>query len=297
MGAEKPLVKINYPVVLVTKQVSDRHSFTMAKCNLCGQELGRITETHLWHKHKMHFSSFIRRFPDANIGPMPWKNGETKETNISLLRLSNTLRNQREWNFTKWQRKNRKQCAIYKELVKDKNLAELIGVILGDGNLNKHPATENLRITCNSNDKGYIKYIANLITKVFYKAPSVRKRNDENAVSIDLYQCKISDRLNLPCGNKIKNNVGVPAWVFFNEGYIVRCLKGLFETDGCFHEDKDNHTRVIEFKNNCTKLREDVYNALLRLGFSPQLGSNYVRLAKKKEVYRFKELIDFRNYS
>lgn len=269
----------------------------MVICNLCKQELGRITETHLWYKHKVHFSEFKRRFPEVNVGSMPWGKGQTKQNNISLLRLSNTLKTKKEWNFSKWQKERRGQQAIqYKELSKDETLAELIGVILGDGNLNKHPRTENLRITCNSNEKGYIKHIIDLITKVFLKIPSMRQRNDENAVSVNLYQCGISKRLGLPCGNKIRNDVGIPRWVFMKKNYILKCLKGLFETDGCFHEDKANYTRSIEFKNNCKRLRKDVYNSLLSFGFRPQFGQNYIRLAKKNEVYKFKEAIDFRNY-
>lgn len=269
----------------------------MVKCNLCNQKLGRITETHLWHKHKMHFPKFIRQFPEAHIGPMPWRS-ETKENNSSLSRLSNTLKAKKEWNFSKWQKERKRQGGIqYKELSKDENLAELIGIVLGDGNLYKHLRTENLRVICNSKDIVYIRHIANLITRIFHKNPSVIKRKNENATVVCLYQCKISERLHLPCGNKIKNNVGMPSWILFNESYMVKCLKGLFETDGCFHEDKDNYTRVIEFKNNCTRLRKGVYNSLLRLGFHPQLGVNYVRLARRSEVYRFKEQIDFRNYN
>lgn len=270
----------------------------MIKCNLCNQELGRITETRLWYKHKVHFHKFIRKFPDVNIGLMPWKRGETKATNPSLLKLSNTLRTKEKWNFSKRQKERKKQQRVqYKELSRNDNLAELIGIILGDGNLNKHPRTENLRITCNSKDEGYIKHIGDLITRVFNKSPSIRKRKDENAVSVDLYQCKISARLNLPCGNKIRNNIGIPRWIISNKNCMFKCLKGLFETDGCFHEDAENHTRSIEFKNNCTRLRKDAYNILLKLSFNPQLGYNYVRLAKRNEVYRFKELIDFRNYN
>lgn len=205
------------------------------------------------------------------------------------------MKAKKEWNFSEWQRSKR-PIIQYKELSKDENLAELIGIILGDGNLNKHPRTENLRITCNSKDEGYIKHIGILIKKVFYKSPSIRKWNNANAVSVDLYQCKISERLNLPCGDKIRNNVGIPSWILFNERYMLKCLKGLFETDGCFHEGKNNYTRIIEFKNNCNKLREDVYSSLIKLGFKPQFGQNYIRLAKGSDVYRFKEKIDFRNY-
>lgn len=270
----------------------------MVRCNLCNQRLGRITETHLWHKHRIHFSKFIRHFPNARIGSMPWSKGDTKDNNLSLLKLSNTLKKRKSWNFSTWQRKqNKKQAIRYKELSKDQNLAELIGVILGDGNLYKHSRTENLRVICNSKELNYIRHIVDLIIKVFRKAPSIIKRRNENATVVCLYQCKISKRLKLPCGNKIKNNIGIPRWVLSNKDYMWKCLKGLFETDGCFVEDKGNYTQIIEFKNNCERLKKDVYNILKRLYFNPQLGSNYIRLARKSEVYRFKELIDFRNYN
>ena len=246
----------------------------------------------------MHFSKFAQRFPEVNIGPLPWRKGETKETNPSLLKLSSTLKAKRVWNFSKWQKERRRFLINqYKELSRDINLAELIGIILGDGNLSRMPRTENLRIICNSKDTTYIRHISELIAKIFHKAPSIINRKSEHATVISLYQCRISNRLELPCGNKIKNNICMPSWVFLNNLYTSKCLKGLFETDGCFYEEKDNYTQVIEFKNYCIKLRHDVYNALLKLGFNPQLGSNYVRLAKKEEVRRFKELIDFKNYN
>ena len=184
----------------------------------------------------------------------------------------------------------------YKRLLRDSRLAELMGIILGDGNLYKHPRTENLRITCNASELGYIRHIAKLIDCVFSKTPSVIKRNDENAVTINLYQGNICKRLGLPDGNKIINDVGVPAWVITNRKYQIKCLKGLFETDGCFQKDESNYAQYIEFKNNCKRLKSDAYKMLSGLGLNPQRGSNYVRLARKEEVNRFIKLIAFRKY-
>ena len=184
----------------------------------------------------------------------------------------------------------------YLRLIKDRNLAELIGIILGDGNLYKHLRTENLRITVNSRDKYYIYHIVNLIESVFKKRPSVAKRKGKQAVSINLYQNQISKRLGIPAGDKIRNNVSIPSWIISNKKYIIRCLKGLFETDGCFQEDTANYAQYIEFKNNCGMLLKDTYALVSRLGFHPQYGSNYIRLAKRDEVYRFKDLIEFRHY-
>jgi hypothetical protein len=184
----------------------------------------------------------------------------------------------------------------YKKLDRNKKLAELIGITLGDGNIYKHPRTQNLRITCNSGDSRYILHICRLIKEVFGKKPSVAKRKHKRAVSINLYQGKISERLGIPAGNKIKNNVGIPRWAFLDRKYMLICLKGLFETDGCLQEDKKNYAQYIEFKNYCKKLLEDVYNILIKLGFNPQKGKSYIRLARKKEVYNFIKQIDFRNY-
>ena len=267
----------------------------MVKCIICNQKLKKITNSHLWYKHKMRSSEFVRQFPDADRGLIPWNRGETKETHQGLLKLSNTLKSKKKWNFSKWQKERPK--IHYKFFEKNDDLAELIGIILGDGSLYRHARTENLRIICNSKDINYIQHIAGLIEKIFHKKPAVNKRKNENATVISLYQGKISKRLNIPSGNKIENNVGIPFWIFYDKKYMIKCLKGLFETDGCFHENKTNYTRIIEFRNICKKLRENVFNILLKLGFSPQFGGSYVRLAKKSEVYKFKELIDFRNYN
>ena len=53
---------------------------------------------------------------------------------------------------------------------------------------------------------------------------------------------------------------------------------------------------LLNSKIFCSRLRKDVYSMLDRLGYHPQLGKKYVRLARKGEVYNFKELINFRDY-
>ena len=76
---------------------------------------------------------------------------------------------------------------------------------------------------------------------------------------------------------------------------MMNCLKGLFDTDGHFRENPENYLYAIELKNLCKHILQDAYKMLQLLGYSPQLGKVYVRLARKKEVYDFVEAIDFRN--
>ena len=183
----------------------------------------------------------------------------------------------------------------YKKLDKNAFLAELIGIILGDGCLTKLERTESLRVICNSKDEGYVKYVSDLIERVFGKKPNYTKRKNENAIDIRLYQKFISSRLRLPSGDKINNNIGAPRWIFCKNIYMINCLKGLFDTDGHFRKDIDNYLHVIELKNRCKRILENAYRMLKILGYNPQRGKEYVRLARKNEVYDFVEAINFRN--
>lgn len=230
---------------------------------------------------------------NINSDVVPWNRGETKYTHSSLMRLSQKLAKQNKWNFSQWQKKRR--ISINYKIEKSETCAELIGVVLGDGHVERYPRMERLWVTCNSAEDKYIQHIIDIVEIVFHKKPKMRKKGP-GAADIYIYQCRLSKRLEIPTGNKIKNNVGVPEWVKRKRIFIIKCLKGLFETDGCFQQDLSNYAQFIEFKNHCHQLIADVYYMLQRLSYHPQLGKNYVRLARKKEVSEFKKLIDFRNY-
>lgn len=265
----------------------------MVECKLCGLEFKKITNSHLNKKHGISSSEFSTLYPDAERGLIPWNKGKTKYTHPSLMKLSKRLTKQKRWNFSKWQEENRIRL---ESLEKNCDLAELIGIILGDGNLSKYSRTEGLRVVCHSEKKKYMKHIAGLVEKVFKQRPKILKRKKEQATDIVFYKCGLSEALKLPCGNKINNGVSIPFWIKRDENYSISCLKGLFETDGTFCEDKENYTCVIEFKNSCKNLLQDVYEILKKMNYNPQLSRKYVRLARKKEVKEFRRIIDFRNY-
>lgn len=170
-------------------------------------------------------------------------------------------------------------------------LAELIGVVLGDGNIYKFDRCQRLVISCNSIKRQYIKHIAGLVEKVLRKQPVLKKRKQAQCIDVCLYMQAVDEALGLPAGNKIKNNVTIPRWIYKNKKFLTKCLKGLFETDGDYAFNKRFNVQFVEFCNECEALRQSVYEALLLLGYSPQLGKRYVRLAKKTEVSKFlKEL-------
>lgn len=97
--------------------------------------------------------------------PAPWCKGYTKETHPSVLKISKTFKKKKIDNFKEWREKMKKMGKIrssYPLFKKDGNLAELIGVILGDGNILKFPRTEALTISSNAKNSGFIKRYSSL---------------------------------------------------------------------------------------------------------------------------------------
>lgn len=170
---------------------------------------------------------------------------------------------------------------------RNNELAELIGIVLGDGNIYQFDRCQRLTISCDSAYKGYIRHIAHLVEVIFKKKPSIIRRSGVNCCDVYLYMQDIDRALRIPEGNKIRNSVKIPLWIFSRKNYLIKCLKGLFETDGHYGKNKKFYVEYIQFCNECKSLRESVFKALISLGYSPQSGKNYVRLARKSQVRRF----------
>jgi hypothetical protein len=174
-----------------------------------------------------------------------------------------------------------------------KELAEFIGIALGDGNIYKFDRCQRLTISCNGSYKNYVEHVSCLARNIFKKSPSIIKRSKANCCDVTLYLQDIDKALGLPAGNKIKNSVKIPEWIIRKREYSKKCLKGLFETDGHYGLSKKNYVEYIQFCNESASLKKSVFDVLSSLKYSPQLGKNYVRLAKKTEVHKFIEEMDF----
>ena len=158
---------------------------------------------------------------------------------------------------------------------------------MGDGNIYQFDRCQRLTISCNSSYEQYVKHIARLVKGVFKKEPSVIKRSKVNCTDVCLYMQDIDKALGLPIGNKLKNSIKIPGWVFKKKKYLTKCLKGLFETDGHYALNKKFYVEYIQFCNKSESLKESVIKALKSLGYSPQMGNLYVRLAKRIQVRQF----------
>jgi intein/homing endonuclease len=227
----------------------------------------------------------------AKKGSIPWNKGKTKLELPGLARISE-LRKKRN-NFLAWQRANPVHYAV---LNKSRELAELYGTLLGDGCLEKFARTEKLTISFNSKEREHIHHTAKIIEKLFGKRPFIRKINGANCVNVGMYQKNLGTRLGFPFGTKSLHSLTIPDWIKNNKQYLIRCLKGLFESDGDWVIDPKYGTNVIKFTNIIETLLDDIHVCLINLGFPANRGKKRVTISRAKEVERFVKLIKFRQY-
>src|SRR3989338_8424760 len=106
--------------------------------------------------------------------PSNWAKGFTKETHPSIRKRADTMRLRKIDNFATW-RENMKAVgkirSVYPQFKRGGDLAELVGVVLGDGHIRRFPRTEELSIFSNSNNIGFVKRYAGLVEKLFSKRP------------------------------------------------------------------------------------------------------------------------------
>jgi hypothetical protein len=231
--------------------------------------------------------------------PSNWNKGLTKNTSIAVKKISDTMKNKKIDNFKVWRERMKLEGKIkseYLPLAKNGDLAELIGVTLGDGHICVYPRTEELRITSNANNIGFINRYAILIKNVFGKDAYITHSSTANATKIGLYEKHISDRMAIPSGSRKYLDNRVPGWILRKKSYIVRYLRGLYEAEGSFCVHQATSTYKLFFSNRNESLLANVFNLMNKLGFHPHRSLYQVQISKKTEVYKAIEVLGFRKY-
>ncbi len=221
------------------------------------------------------------------------------ESDSRALKISRTMKARGLNNFSRWTEGMKKIGLIktsYPNFTHGGDLAEYVGVVLGDGNISSFPRCERIIISCNSNNSGFVERYAKLTKKLFGKNPAVSKVKDKNNIRISLYEKKISARLGIPAGNRKAINYRVPKWISENRANVIRFLKGLFEAEGSLSIHLPTCTYNFQFCNKNKSLLNAVEHGLKNLGFHPEIGKVYIRLRKRAEVEKFREMITFRMY-
>lgn len=183
------------------------------------------------------------------------------------------------------------------------DLAEFIGIMLGDGGLTHFQCS----IYLNSEiDKEFAYYVRDLASKLFGITPKiyVHKKHKVCRVSVSSVNLvKYLTSKGLCIGNKVRIQVGVPSWVLLNPEYIKACIRGLIDTDGSLiiHryriKGKEYSYPKISFSNRSEPLLEFVYQGLREFGFNPKRTyESEVWLHSQNDVKRYLEIIGVSNY-
>jgi len=185
-----------------------------------------------------------------------------------------------------------------------KELAEFVGIVLGDGGITKNQVTITLHF---KDDKEYSKFVIKLIKKLF-KVP-VSIYCDKKDSVIDLVVSRVGlvrycvGKLGLMIGSKVKHQIDIPKWIKRNKSYLMACIRGLVDTDGCLFKHrykvkgKNYIYKKLAFANRSRPLLMSVFYALRDFKMNPRLTKDGkdVRLESKGDVRKYFSIINSHN--
>jgi intein/homing endonuclease len=190
---------------------------------------------------------------------------------------------------------------------RSERLAELIGIILGDGNINYYKKGKKIGVyQVNIAGHKYLdkEYHLNYVTFLFKELFGVKpievlsKANNGRHIIVSSKQLvNFFIDNELKSGDKIKNQVTIPFWIKENSSYLKSCLRGLFDTDGCIYKLANQNSYQICFTNYNISLLNDVRNGLLSLGIgvSKITKGRDIMITKKSELRKFLNEVGFQN--
>ena len=183
---------------------------------------------------------------------------------------------------------------------KELALAELLGVLCGDGCLSISRRTSHTAycVYCCGNklkDKQYMKqYVPRLFRIVFGKTLKAKERTDENVIYIRTSDKELFTKLHalgLPVGKKYAF-LCIPDFALKTTARQLAFARGVFDTDGCVVLSKQHRVHGyyprIEITSKSFPFLKQVFSVLKQCSFNGSISK------KGKDCYRL-ELAGFKN--
>lgn len=189
------------------------------------------------------------------------------------------------------------------KIERNENTAELVGLSFGDGGLtyrsNSKRVKFQLRGDLKEDKEHYDNHIIPLFNKeimlpLFSREVGVvfNKRMNFYGLSVESVNLEKSlNYLGIPSG--VKNELQIPLWIKSKKSYILRFIRGFFDTDGSISCQKNYslkkgvlHTQ-IRISLACTSkvLMEEIYSYLKNLGYKSLLKSRVPKRNGRKKSY------------
>lgn len=192
---------------------------------------------------------------------------------------------------------------------KNEKLAEFIGVILGDGNINSYIKGKKIRVyqvkiagDYLADEKYHCTYLKKMCEDLFklkigeYVNP---KRNERFVCLSSKELVEFLLKIGLRSGDKIKNQITIPEWILENDLFTKACLRGLIDTDGSIFRmsNQDPNLIRISFTNYNEKLLNDTRAAFLKLGYNPSkiINNKQFFISRQSEIKKYIKEIGFSN--
>lgn len=205
-----------------------------------------------------------------------------------------------------WNTSGRFKQIVQRRSIKEprysKKLAEFIGILLGDGGISERQVIVSLN---NVTDKEYILYVCDLITALFGIRPSINPRSDALVSNVTVSRTDLVDyciTLGLLKGNKVRQQIDIPAWVKDNTGFSRLCIRGLMDTDGSiFNECHRIKGRLycyprLSLVSYSKPLRESAFAILKSLGFDAKIRNNRsVSIESLPDIHRYFKVVGTSN--
>lgn len=185
-------------------------------------------------------------------------------------------------------------------------LAELVGIHMGDGSLYKDKkGNYTITFTGNSNEKDYMEYIDNLFFNCFGVTMKMTTYPKTNSIQLRLRSKTIFYFLknNLALCEGPKNKLIIPDYIKVKRCYLKCFLRGLFDTDGCITVQNMGKYKypIVKITTKHNSLAQDILNSLSRLNIPCYLTKKNLSVVydvsiRNKNVSDFFKKIGSRNY-
>lgn len=182
-------------------------------------------------------------------------------------------------------------------------LAEFVGIMMGDGGITKRQIT--ITLNCYT-DREYIEYVGKLLESLFHVTPAMCLKEKDSIMNIIISRTelvKFCKSVGLKIGNKLKQDLDIPAWISRKKEYQKACIRGLVDTDGCLfyeqHKIKNKLYRYprLNFTSASPSLIQSVFNRLRNFNLNPKIRRNNgsVQIENKENIDKYFQIIGTSN--
>lgn len=182
--------------------------------------------------------------------------------------------------------RNKRQDVVI-PVVHTEGLAELVGVMLGDGHISHFQSV----VTLGTKEASYAVYVQKLFEKVFgAKAKISLRKGGYRDVYLGSTEVTKWFRENGLVSHKVKGQVAPPKWVFDTSEFMRGFVRGVFDTDGSIYRLRFG--LQISFTNHSIPLLRALQSALMQLQYKTSaISARKLYITRKSEIRKFLEEI------